>query len=240
MIAAIHQLHYFPWLGYMDKMARSDVFLLLDRVQLNDNSYMFRHQLLDKNGERKYITIPFHKKGYMFRAYNELELNGDVDWQTRQKNFICDNYRRHPFFEEIWEEIEPLFSRHFSFLWEVTDESVHIMRRLLDVKTPLVYESSLDHVEGRKNEFLVGLLKQLDVNCYLSGSGAKKYMDTGIFEKAGIRVEFQQFALPVYPQKNSQEFVGGLSGLDILFNCGVKGTRRIFWDNLSSKQENET
>ena len=57
MLAAIHQHHYFPWLGYMDKMAKADTFLLLDRVQLNDASYMFRHQLLDKNGEKKYITI---------------------------------------------------------------------------------------------------------------------------------------------------------------------------------------
>ena len=240
MIAAIHQHHYFPWLGYMDKMARSDVFLLLDRVQLNDSSYMFRHQLLDKNGDRKYITIPFHKKGYMLRAYNELELNGDVDWQTRQKNFICDNYRRHPFFTEIWEEIEPLFTRRFSLLWEVTDESVRIMRRLLDVKTPLIYESSLDSAAGRKNEFLVGLLTQLGADRYLSGSGAKKYMDTDVFRSAGIEVEFQQFTLPQYPQKNSKEFVGGLSGLDILFNCGVAGTRRIFWENVSRGQENVT
>ena len=65
MIVGIHQLHYFPWMGYLDKMAKSDAFVLLDEVQLNDASYMFRHTLLDKNGEKKYITIPFNKKGYM-------------------------------------------------------------------------------------------------------------------------------------------------------------------------------
>ena len=63
MIVGIHQLHYFPWMGYLDKMAKSDAFVLLDEVQLNDASYMFRHTLLDKNGEKKYITIPFNKKG---------------------------------------------------------------------------------------------------------------------------------------------------------------------------------
>jgi WbqC-like protein family. len=239
MIAAIHQHHYFPWLGYMDKMARADVFLLLDRVQLNDNSYMFRHQLLDKNGEKKYITIPFQKKGYMLRAYNELELNPAVDWQTRQKNFICDNYRRHPFFREIWHEIEPVFTEKYSCLWEVTDASVQIMRRLLGVTTPLVYQSSMDEAEGKKSEFLIGLLRQLGADRYLSGSGAKKYMDMEMFERAGIRVTYQQFSLPHYPQKNSSEFVGGISGLDILFNCGVDETRRIFWDNVSHEQENE-
>lgn len=239
MIAAIHQHHYFPWLGYMDKMARSDVFLLLDRVQLNDSSYMFRHQLLDKNGEKKYITIPFHKKGYMERPYNELEINTAVDWQTRQKNFILDNYRRHPYFSEIWEQIEPIFCSEFTLLWQVTDASVHVMRRLLDVKTPLVYQSSLREAEGKKSEFLIDLLGQLGADRYLSGSGAKKYMDMDLFAQAGIPVTYQHFTLPAYPQKNSREFVGGISGLDILFNCGIEETKRIFWENLSREQETD-
>ena len=239
MIAAIHQHHYFPWLGYMDKMARSDVFLLLDRVQLTDNSYMFRHQLLDKNGEKKFITIPFQKKGYMDRPYNELELNAAVDWQTRQKNFIQDNYRRHPFYQEIWREIEPVFTGRFDCLWEVTDASIRIMRRLLDVKTPLVYQSQLEEAPGKKSEFLIGLLHQLGAERYPSGAGARKYMDMDMFAAAGISVEYQDFKLPIYPQKNTGEFVGGISGLDILFNCGVEETRRIFWENVSREQENK-
>ena len=239
MIAAIHQHHYFPWLGYMDKMARADVFLLLDRVQLTDASYMFRHKLLDKNGEAKYITIPFTKKGYMERPYNELELNSAVDWQTRQKNFIIDNYRRHPFFGEIWTEIEPVFTKHYDLLWQVTDDSVRIMRRLLEVDTPLIYESALTPSEGKKSEFLIGLLRELGADAYLSGAGARKYMDMEMFVEAGIRVEYQSFVLPEYPQKNATSFVPGISGLDVLFNCGIEGTRKLFWENISREQENE-
>ena len=240
MLAAIHQHHYFPWLGYMDKMARADVFLLLDRVQLTDASYMFRHRLLDKNGEEKYITVPFHKKGYMDRAYNELELNGAVDWQTRQRNFITDNYRRHPYFGEIWAQIEPVFTKHYELLWQVTDDTVRIMRRLLDVNTPLVYESELNSAGGKKSEFLIGLLRQLGADEYLSGAGARKYMDMDMFARAGIRVRYQNFVFPEYPQKNASSFVPGISALDILFNCGIEGTRKIFWENISREQENET
>ena len=237
MLAAIHQHHYFPWLGYMDKMAKADVFLLLDRVQLNDASYMFRHQLLDKNGEKKYITIPFNKKGYMQRPYNELEINAQVDWQTRQKNFIWDNYRRHPYFQEIWAEIEPVFSSEYTLLWQVTDASVRLMRRLLGVETPLVYQSALAPSEEKKSQFLIDLLRQMGADAYLSGNGARKYMDMDLFEDAGIRVEYQRFALPEYPQKNAPAFVPGISGLDILFNCGVEETRRIFWDNVKKERE---
>ena len=65
-------------------------------------------------------------------------------------------------------------------------------------------------------------------------------MDMDMFARAGIRVRYQNFVLPEYPQKNASSFVPGISALDILFNCGIEGTRKIFWENVSREQENET
>ena len=133
-----------------------------------------------------------------------------------------------------------MFTKRYELLWQVTDDTVRIMRRLLDVNTPLVYESELKSAGGKKSEFLIGLLRQLGADEYLSGAGARKYMDMDMFARAGIRVRYQNFVLPEYPQKNASSFVPGISALDILFNCGIEGTRKIFWENVSREQENET
>ncbi len=33
-VIAIHQPNFFPWLGYFDKIARCETFILLDHVQI--------------------------------------------------------------------------------------------------------------------------------------------------------------------------------------------------------------
>ena len=33
MLIAIHQPHYIPWLGYLDRMVKADVFIVLDHVK---------------------------------------------------------------------------------------------------------------------------------------------------------------------------------------------------------------
>ena len=63
---------------------------------------------------------------------------------------------------------------------------------------------------------------------YLSGKGAQKYMNLESFKHAGIKVEFQNFIMPEYKQIYSGTFCSGLSMLDVLLNCGIKGTKKLF------------
>lgn len=230
MKLAIHQLHYFPWPGYLHKMANSDAFLLLDTVQLTDNSYMFRHKLLTNNGEEKYITIPFTKKHYLERPFKDLEINNDVLWQKRQMNFIKENYKKAPYFDEIWERISFVFEKEYKCLFEVTYDSILILREIFGIDTPLLLQSSFAVTEGQKTELVIELCKMANADVYYSGNGARKYMQLDEFEKAGIQVEYQKFQQPRYPQFSSIDFIGGLSSLDMLFNCGIKKSKELFWN----------
>jgi hypothetical protein len=44
MIVSINQPAYLPWLGYFDRIAASDVHVVLDHVQFEKNSYINRLQ----------------------------------------------------------------------------------------------------------------------------------------------------------------------------------------------------
>src|SRR5262249_11031495 len=57
MKVAIHQPCFLPWLGYLDRMARSDLFVLLDHVQFERRGYQNRTPIR-MEGEQRWLTVP--------------------------------------------------------------------------------------------------------------------------------------------------------------------------------------
>ena len=235
MKIAIHQPHYFPWLGFLDKMAKSDQFILLDEVQLTDKSNMFRNKFLAKNGKEKYLTVCFEKKDYMSKKFSEILLNKNVDWQKDHINFLKDSYRKTKYFEEVFSEIAFVFEKDYATLCDVVIDSLLCVKKIFDIQTQIILQSELEYdISAKKGDLVLSLCKAVEASCYLSGNGARKYMDISRFEKEGVKVEYQDFAYPPYNQIGSPEaFIPNLSSLDLLFNYGIEGARKIFWDNVN-------
>src|SRR5207244_10872167 len=61
----------------------------------------------------------------------------------------------------------------------------------------------------------------------VSGAGGREYIDEHAFEKAGIRLEYQEYTPVEYPQRFSKEFVPNLSVVDLLFNVGPASSRAL-------------
>lgn len=233
MKVAIHQPHYFPWIGFLDKMAKVDKFILMDEVQLTDKSNMFRNKFLSHDGKDKFLTVCFTKKGYMDLPFTEVTLNKDIDWQRKHINFLLNSYKDTPFFAEVWEKIEPVFYRKFDYLCEVDVATVLLMRDIFDIETEIIYQHDLSYNKSlRKNELVLALCKCVGADKYLSGNGARKYMDDNYFRQNGVFVEYQSFVYPYYEQHHSEVFIPNLSSLDILFNCGISRAKEIFWKNV--------
>ncbi|MEY8261605.1 WbqC family protein [Oscillospiraceae bacterium 50-60] len=241
MRAAIHQPHYFPWTGYFDKMAKADVFVLLDQVQLEKNSLMLKNRVLDKSGEIKYITISGETKGFLDREYRHL-LTKDVKvWTTRQLNALRDYYRKAKYSGEIFPLFEDFLKRDDPTICQWTCASIEWVRELLDIKTPLIYQSELDYDrQSKRSDLVYAICRAVGADTYFSGRGASmEYLDQKKFAENGVEIVYQDFQHPVYPQCSSEEFVPGVSVLDMLFNCGVDMSRHIFWENVKKTHEFE-
>lgn len=230
---SMHQPHFFPWLGYLDKISKSDIFVFLDLVQLEKGSKMYRNIFSTISGEPKFLTIPYIKKGYLDKPYNEILINEDINWRETHKNFILNNYKKSDYFYEIFPILEEFYEKKIDNLSEITIESTKILLKLFNINTEVILQSELiDNSYLFSNEMIIDLCKKTKSTDYLSGIGAKKYIDELIFEKENINIKYQNFKEIKYNKYHKGEFLKDISSLDMLFNIGIDESRKMFKKNM--------
>ena len=99
-------------------------------------------------------------------------------------------------------------------------------------------QSELNYNKATKNnDLIIELCRLCAADTYLSGKGAMKYILPEKFKEHDIKLVFQQFECPIYEQVNHEQFTANLSTLDLLFNCGIEESRKIFWRNITKSKE---
>lgn len=222
----IHQPDFLPYLGFFHRFLNADMWVILDNVQFvsgTSRSWTNRDKIKTPVGE-KWITVAVQKAQKDSRI-NEITLSKNVDWRRDNLNLIIENYKRAPFFKEIFPYVEDLYGVECNKLIDFNLKSIEMLIELLVIKIERTLASSLNPV-GKSNELLVNILKKVDATTYLSGVGARDYYDPKPFEDAGIKVVWQEFKHPVYPQLYG-DFIPYLSSIDLLFNCGIEKSREI-------------
>jgi hypothetical protein len=231
LIVAMHQPNFLPWLGFFNKLANSDVFILMDTVQFpkSGGNWTNRHYLLISQ-KKQWSTIPILRKYSGFRSIKEIEIADYQTWKFRYLHQLAINYANHPHYSEIDLFLRSVFPNNLRFL---SDFNIMVLDALLDVlalkTTQLVPLSDLS-IDSTGNELLCEATSKVGGTTYLSGDGSGEYLKTEVFKSKGIRLEFQNYQHPKYPQFNQTDFSTGLSIVDALMNCGIEETRRLIID----------
>jgi len=216
MIIAVHQPQYMPWLGYFDKIAAADHFVLLDTVQFKKNEWQNRNQIKTAQG-KQWFTVPVT---YHFpEKIHQVRINNAVGWQENQQKSLQANYAKAPFFNNSLGFLDRVFADSWETISELNCFVVKELVRALGISTPIYIASELGDFPDSPDERLIGITKHFCGTIYLAGSGGRQYMDLDKFRRAGIEVLFQEYHHPVYPQLFG-DFEPYMSVLDLLFNCG--------------------
>jgi len=227
-IIAIHQPNFFPWLGFFDKIARSDVFILLDNVQFpkTGGSWSNRVQLAI-NGKATWITMPVVRSYHGTRLIREMQIDNSTSWRGKLLKTVQMNYARAPFYEQMSPFFTDLVNNPTDSLADYNETVIRTLTAAIGLDTSrLVTGSTLD-TEGAATDLLISMTRVAGGNAYLCGGGAGGYQEDDKFMAAGVELIYQDFKHPVYPQINTESFIPGLSIVDTLMNCGIDGTRRL-------------
>ena len=219
MIVGIHQPTFLPHLGFFHKMAQCDVFILFDDVQLpRGKSYCSRVKI-KLNDKEHWLTIPIKGKGELKKIY-DVEVDYTKKWRRKHLKIIKSAYCKSKYFTDYF----PIFEEEYTVEQLLNTFNILLIKRIrnaLGIKTALHVASLMIGEELSGLNHIIELLKIMKADTYISGTGegSKRYIDPEVFKKNNIKLKWQEFEHPIYPQLGN-EFIPGLSIIDLLFNCG--------------------
>lgn len=219
MIVAIHQPNYLPYLGFFDKMKKSDIFVIYDDAQFNKHDFQHRNRIRIHDGG-KWLTVPVVKEEISLKEIkiiNEPQKN-KPHWSKLHLREIHANYAKTDFFNVYEEEIRKIYEISYDKLVDLNMNFIKFLMTALDIDVKIVYACDFE-LKTKSSQKNLDLVEAVGGDMYLSGPAGRNYLDLSLFEKKGISVEFQEFKHPVYKQRY-ERFVPNMAAIDALFNVG--------------------
>ena len=225
MLVATHQPNFLPWLGFFHKLIQSDVFVVLDDVQIQKtrSSWVNRTQILE-SGNACWLTIPIKRPS----GTHQIRLTtilGDGLWRKSHRGCLHEAYRRAPHYKVLSDFLDGLYENRTNSLLEFNLSAIHAVLDLLGLSDArkLVMASSFA-VDSQGTDRLVGLVKRVGGDSYLCGSGSSGYLEPRAFEEATVDLVWQNFTEPSRSHLARSTFCGGLSIIDSLIVSGIDAT----------------
>lgn len=217
MKVAIMQPYFFPYIGYFQLIAQSDLFILLDEVQFIRHGWIERNRILKPDNEPLYIKLPLLKKSSK-SLIKEIEVNNKMDWKDK----IFAQLKPYKKVSKNYEQVVTFLNEAFAFETEsLVTLNKHLLKKTceyLNIYTPIKMYSTMDlSIDDVKapDEWALNICKALNAKTYFNPPGGIDLFDKRKFINNGIELKFISPNLKPYNQfKNS--FIPGLSIIDVL------------------------
>lgn len=225
MKIAIMQPYFFPYIGYFQLIAASDVFVLHDDVQYIKGGWVNRNRIL-LNGESRMITFPVQKDAY------ELPINARryVDDKQARKdiiNLVKQAYTKAPHYQQVFPLLEELL--------EFEDRNVahfneNLIRRIADfigLGCKIITSSGMEKDDSLAGEpRVLEICKRLGATDYTNPIGGTELYHHEAFNQCGITLRFLEAKNERY-QQCGDTWVPFLSIIDVLMFNSNEEIRRL-------------
>jgi len=219
----ISQPMYFPWVGMLEQMALADVFICLDDADFSKGSLFNRVQVKTSQGVQ-WLTVP-RADHPMRNKLNEVQP-ASGSWRRKHLATLQQAYAAAPFLGEMLDLAESVLRLVHESLSGLGTASMMNMAGYFGMMPGKDMRSSDLDVDGGGSERVLKLCQEVGGERYVTGHGAKNYLDHEAFEAAGVRVEYMDYEKREYPQLHG-EFTPYVTGLDLVANCGSAGREFI-------------
>jgi len=214
MIVSANHPSFLPSLAYLDKMAKSDLFVVMDDIPFEADRFTHRQRIKIADGAG-WLTIPT-TRGEDDRVL-ATRIDHEVAWRRRTWLAIETHYGTAPHFARYADELREVFATRWERVLDLDLHLLELARGWFRIHVPIVRASSLD-LAGTGTERMIDLCKKVGAHGFLAGGDA---VDDEAMGRAGMRLIWQHFEHPVYAQRYAElGFIANLGFLDLLLNHG--------------------
>lgn len=188
MIVSIHQPNYLPWLGFFSKMAKSDVFVIFDDVQLPRGGHSYETRAVIQGGTE--LNVPVESRGELLIKDTRLAPG---NWRRKHMRSLELAYPKSPRLSQL----DDIYKVDWELLLYFNLAFIRLLAGWLDIKTRIVLSSDLGvHAQGADK--IIGIVKALGGDTYISGTGAgsRRYVHEQEFSAQGIRLLWHTYDGP--------------------------------------------
>jgi len=217
---AIIQPSFLPWRGYFDIIHKVDAFVFFDDVSYTTRDWRNRNRINGPNGTM-WVTVPVETKGQERQRIDEAKICDDGKWQRKVLRSLEHGYRKAPFFNQYYHELEIIFSNHYQYIADIDIVLTIWMCGKLGIDATYARASMLNYNPGSgREDRLIGICKAMNAKRYISGPTAKAYLGHATkFQEAEIELQYMRYGYPEYRQYFGP-YEENLSTIDLLMNCG--------------------
>ena len=189
MIVASHQPNFLPYMGFFYKMYMCDVFTLSDTVMFSRSGF-HNYNYIRTDMEKSKLTVPVTNKNGLIR---DVEL---CEWEHNRNKLIKrlqTDYGRAPYFDFVFPHIEFELRQGYVRMSDLNESLIKVCSDLLGIDCHIIKESLLDITGDAPTAQIADICKKTKCRTYLSGTGAKEYLDEELLRKSGVKVIWSSY-----------------------------------------------
>ena len=168
-VVSIHQPNFF-WLGYFEKIVRSDYFIFLDNVQFpkKGGSWTNRVKLI-VSGQPKWLTANINRQYHGTLLINEMTFAQGNPWRAKIIKSLQTSYSKHPFFDQTMDILDPLIMNSETNISEYNICAVTSLASAIGIDCDKFTRASAFPISDISTARLCVLANSVAADTYLSG-----------------------------------------------------------------------
>ena len=230
------QAYFFPYIGYFQLINSVDTFLIYEHVTFRKKSWITRNRILDKGKIAPvFIRVPVVKQSSN-KLISEVKIDNKTDWRKTIKNLLFYNYKKAPFFDEIYSDLSTMIDIESEDLHTYNSLITNKICTLLNIDTKIIYDNSAclelesnlleNNINEVKTQRIVELCRHQNVKHYINPIGGVDLYSKEEFNKNDLKLSFVN-TLPFTYDQFGLEHQPYLSIIDVLMHKGIEGTKEI-------------